>query len=642
LGRVDNRINDIIEGSGSNDKGLIIVNNPDSEKIKKNSDLLVNLIESLEELVNVSNSSKTSSIKLNVDDFTNIYRIRTNSETNPTSTGFQQNQASENPKLRIESVPLRPIKINTTDKIYFLSDTLRAIEKYTLRINESQNNLVQNVANKTIKEVSKTISNSNAELEPNIRNIVNIFTTQIEVFLWCLWKVSYNAESNQTRNSELNKLITQNGKIEGVDTIFPWPQFNKKNGDKITEAWLGSQSGIIDSVNSNVDEVSFVNEFLEAMIKSYENEKAAAQKIEAVDSSWYSVSPLDNQLFLTETPFSRLTTDYTTPFLFEQLVTNRMMIFLGVTYSDRSLSGVSFPKITAQDIELMATLEAKNLFYNISDDTIKDAINQRLPRLTTDLTTNIAVFGGVEPSPLLKTNEDSYEYDFFTRDDGLSIIPLSVSSKSKIYGDILLENNTNKLKPNPGLIFENTNKNFIGVSNYTSNVGKKLNNGTYYVKIVDDETYKSKYGINLPTLSREELAIIGDIPQLKESDLKTLNFKTNKFSNGIQTFDKLDFDNDNYKPDNNLLFSLFYANGGNTNDSGDDLYYYNGLGVTRFEAAKLENKLDVNNRLKQGVYDFVTENFFVSDWAYTYKSSNYKTRGSLSQTRKHLTTQVSS
>jgi hypothetical protein len=632
---VDNTINDIIEGSGSNDKGLIIVNNPDSEKIKKNSDLLVNLIESLKVLVNDSNTSKTSSIKLNVDDFTNIYRIITNPGTNPTSTGFQPNQVPENPKLRINYLPapLNPIKINTTDKIYFLSDTLRAIEKYTLRINESQNNLVQNVANKTIKEVSKTISNSNAELEPNIRNIVNIFTTQIEVFLWCLWKVSYNAESNQSRNAELNKLITQNGKIEGVDTILPWPQFNKKNGDKITEAWLGSQDGIIDSVNSNVDEVSFVNEFLEAMIKSYENEKASSQKIENVDSSWYSVSPFDNQLFLTENPYSRLTTDYTTSFLFEQLVINRMMVFLGVTY---------FNKITEQDIELMATLEAKNLFYNISDDKIKRAINQRLPRLINDLTTNIAVFGGVEPSTLLKTNVDSYEYDYFTRDDGLSIIPLSVSSKSKIYGDILLENNTNKLKLNPGLIVENTNKNFIGISNYTSNTGIKINNGTYYVKIVDDETYKSKYGINLPTLSSEESAIIGDIPQLKESDLKTLNFKTNKFSNGIQTFDKLDFDNDNYKPDNILLFSVFYANGGNTNDSVDDLYYYNGLGVTRFEAAKLENKLDVNNRLKQGVYDFVTENFFVSDWAYTYKSSNYKTRGSLSQTRKHLTTQASS
>ena len=481
-------------------------------------------------------------------------------------------------------------KTNLADDFKFDVFDLRNIFK----IISEQEELIKTNLKDTQKSLANTLKGnvvSSLGFKPTIRNMVEIFTALIEVFIETIYEVSQSAETNVVRKELFNDVFVD-GKnsdyTKGDNNYYPWPAYSEKENDKngYVDKYLGDNKTLKNRV-SDVPELEFIDDLLNAFLKAKSRQEELSELNAKDEISYYPVNPLNTKLFnLNSNPYG--IKDLILEEQIKRQVLIRAMIFLGYT------NNPSF--LTEDEILKMAEIEANALLSGLKNPKLKP----NLANLT--ISSIIDTFGKINFTDSKVINEftdDNYYYTYFYRDggvskDGIKLLPLN----SDLVGlDVPIPTNANAL-----LEFKETGNIFL--TNYSSGIvttseTKKFDDGGVYVRI-----------FTIDEFNQNILPLVNNIDENPENIISLETLKADSFniassgfnslggSYGIQEFVNMDYGDNKILP----LFYNFYNNSGN--DPYDRLSNTFSLSLTR------------KNNTKYG-YDTENENIFpirVSDY----------------------------
>ena len=380
----------------------------------------------------------------------------------------------------------------------------------------------------------------NLKLDTNVRNIINIFTTGIEIFLDQLVEVS--SKYNDTKRlDEFKKLDKKDLDIHANDnTIYPWPEYSKND----IETYLGGPEGVENP--DNVPELKFVNELFDGMKKSNEIIDDVNARLGQGYPSWYAVNPIDSSIntngfnvsYNEHNPYERIKDADSLPDNVVRLVVLRLFSFAG--FSNKYL--------TTKEIEAFAEKEA-----NLVIDRFKNN-NKIIPVLSNgDYSTGVAystssgIINGINTS-LLTVDGDYYKYNYIQTDStnqySRAIIPIK-----GIFNNATTEQ------------FEESTNTFLSNNSFTISGGYDNNDNARYIDIIESGIYESN--TVTPPSGTQSLAIKFDkIKKLlnASNDLESANFLANSGLYGVQEFTKIDYSSESkYGVSTEIPFySLFY------------------------------------------------------------------------------------
>jgi murein DD-endopeptidase MepM/ murein hydrolase activator NlpD len=415
----------------------------------------------------------------------------------------------------------------------------------------------------SIKE--SLVSQSGVGLDPTVRNIVEIFTTSVEVFLSVLFDVSDEAQNNAARKRELSKFepsseldykkietTTENSASGKLDQVYyAWPEYRIKDEKLgLKEEYLGNAKNINKYL---IDELIFIDDLHKAFLTSSEVLDKAKINAEKNKSSWVAANPLDTPLFLPDYPYARFNpADKDT--LVNVLLT-RAMIYMGL----------SNYALTPDEIKNYANAET-NLLLLDADESLKNVIYNLNKN---DILASAAKLNNVQ-TPILKNNSNqnySYNYMFNGENKTLSLAPLNkpVNTNQSKNFEFNLEstiNSTTGYSADGGVFFTNyttssayKDTNYIIYSNRiyaNANIANekniKVDDGGKYLRII----YKKDYDLSAPTSLQSGLVTSNNVMSLETlskplSDFRqlTLNGEVgyNQFGGvyGIQEYNTLNY-----------------------------------------------------------------------------------------------------
>jgi len=305
---VINRINSIKKVEKSqvfdDNKGLFAIRQPTD---KRQSDLFIAYQNEIDAKVDLVNSQLSGKLKLDKDDYTTKVKQYSDISYNEILTGDAGVRKtlhvglndSQYDEFRQELLGALKGKVNGPEKltIYKFSRALRKIAVTKKQLEDSEKETKVAVSNKAGEIVKQTLG-----FKPTIRNMFQIFTTHVEIFLEVLKDVSSEADLDSTgdRAAELAKLDKSSYDVHPeVPRIYPWPLYRKQvdSEGSFEETWLGSEPDIIES---RVPELIFVEDLLDAMIKvnTEENERLEAlQNADGSGDGYFPINPIDTPMF---------------------------------------------------------------------------------------------------------------------------------------------------------------------------------------------------------------------------------------------------------------------------------------------------------------------------------------------------------
>lgn len=279
------------------------------------------------------------------------------------------------------------------DALYYLDNYIEATtDDYKFRFYDlrKQSDLLEKqktLLDKNLDDSNRSLANEikdkiSVELgfDPTVRNIIEIFTSLIEVFIETIYQVSQEAESNEIRTAELDKVFNNfNNDLPDAQVkakkYYPWPDYREK--DEKTGSYVDKYIGTCTAIDKKleIDEIKFIENLLQAFLTANELEKKADALLAGEEVNWFPANPIDTRLFQEDgkSPYSRIEMN-SLPAV-QRLMLIRAMIFLGYTNDEKYL--------TTEEIQTMAKLEAnaiasaaqptiKNVLKNITYDKIKD------------------------------------------------------------------------------------------------------------------------------------------------------------------------------------------------------------------------------------------------------------------------------
>lgn len=383
---------------------------------------------------------------------------------------------------------------------------------------------------KLTKELGQTMKNEVSRalgFEPTIRNIIKIFCAHVEVFLGVIYDVAVATKDNKDRTKQLKKFVNneeafdikQNAigssgdAVGGLeDQYYPWPEYRKADETSgLIETYLG-ELGVL-SKPQDVDELAFIDDLLKAFLTSAKLDEEIGNQIGEEETSWYPVNPLDTRLFISKFPYKRIAGTSRSEVINDMVI--RAMIYMG--YSNK--------KLTPEEIQTMANIEADAVLKDVNED----KIIQTLTQINSSDFKNAKGFINAKDTLVIKPLGDFYYYDYiFDSDvpnpDVLKVLPL-------------VEGFTGNWDPNT---LEQRGKE-IFLTNYSSNnISGKVNDGGIYIKIISIDEYKnkSKTLVEGPQVTDGVL----NLEKLKLTDVP-LDVGYNPFGGayGIQEFSQLDY-----------------------------------------------------------------------------------------------------
>jgi murein DD-endopeptidase MepM/ murein hydrolase activator NlpD len=406
-------------------------------------------------------------------------------------------------------------------------------------------------------------------LDPTVRNIIEIFTVSVEVFMSVLFDVSLEAIKSPVRTKELSKFTpNESFDYKNGDVFYPWPEYRQKD-DKygLVEEYLGNASGLN---KYNITELTFIDDLHKAFLESSKAIDEAKITEEKNESTWVSTNPLDTPLFISEYPYSRFNTADKNTLL--NVLLSRAFIYMGL----------SNYKLKPEEIQKYADAEAKLLLLE-SDESLKRV----LVNITKDniISSKANINNTLTDVAKLEGDNYVYNYMFGGENKTLSLIPLNKpvnSAQSKNF-EYNLESSTESLtgySADGGIFFTNytTSSAYEGVkytqynskvqvnANITENKNEKSYNGSDYLKIIFPNTYEKTAPNSLqsgliPTenvLSLETLS--KGLDEFRELTLSS-DVGFNQFGGlyGIQEFKYLNFNIEGLEKAPFRL--MFYADG---------------------------------------------------------------------------------
>lgn len=200
----------------------------------------------------------------------------------------------------------------------------------------------------------------NKYFNPSIGNIINLICDHVDILMDCIRDVAVEAEKDpKVRENDLRNIAGILDEIDGqLGNLKAFPTYSEIEDGVYVDKWIGN-------VAPNIPEVRFIEDLLEGIIKANQEDIKTISNLEINNLSkpqWFPVNTFDNPIFGTTNPYSKLS-DVATVDDYLRLIILRAMIYF---YTSNS--------VTNQEIINMAKMEANNLFENISNVDIKNAI----------------------------------------------------------------------------------------------------------------------------------------------------------------------------------------------------------------------------------------------------------------------------
>lgn len=537
-------------------KYIFRVNTPTIEKTEKNA--VNTYLEGAKKQIEVFNNLNLGA-QLDVNLFTNInpigvgrgyYSKMTKQMLDPnstasTDTSLSQKLGSDQNLQKFKKDVTTYLNANytiTNDLVfdfYDMSNLFAEIEKAQTTINGVLKTAREGLALELKENVRDTLG-----FEPTVRKIIEIFTIAIEVFMECVYDVSFAAEKsdNVLRNTELERKfkpdssqITDYSKADlEAKKFFSWPDYREKDeiSKSYVEKYLGTK-GVLD-VPTNVDEIRFIDDLLRGFIKARQVENEITN--EENQLTWYPINPFDTKLFIADDPYTRA--ELHNPNDVCLMVIIRAMIYFGYT---------NHPDfITQGELDNLVNVEVDALIRGLKDDLAKkSAINLGLQSF-------IDAAGAINFSQrnVINSEGNFYVYDYILSEFvPHKVLPLSTG----FFNNFEWPLGDDELKA----LADNFN---IFLTNYGSAAsdpsGKliKPEDGGQYIKIMSNNKYTDeKDGVNLfpitvtqnetPTISLKKSPVL-DFEKIKEKTLD-INSGFESITNdnyGIQDLSKINFD----------------------------------------------------------------------------------------------------
>jgi GH24 family phage-related lysozyme (muramidase)/LAS superfamily LD-carboxypeptidase LdcB len=503
-------------------------------------------------------------------------------------------------------------------RMYDLRQTIDLLEKEKTKLDSNVETANKELANEIKNQITSELG-----FDPTVRNMIEIFTGLIEVFIETIYEVSQSAEGNLDRKAELEKVFkdTFNNDIPDVQIkakeFYPWPDYTEKANETsaYVEKYLGSNP-TIDSKLS-IDEIKFIEDLLQAFLTANELENAADALAVGDEINWFPSNPLDTRIFGNEkSPYQRA--DLISLEAVQRLMLIRGMTFLGYTNDEKYLK--------PEDIQTMAKLEAnaiaaaaqptlKNVLKNIKPETIKDVkgvVNSHSRKLVSDTPNGYSytyLFVGTNPDKELRVlpiNGDfndktiggsitkkitaaNIDQTVYVPDTSIPTVPQVGAVKTTNYSYII-DNGSYDNEDTRDFLKELTNTEYF-LTNYNSirvdSTYKKFIDGGTYIKMLKPSEFTTTAQLIDASIKTDSII---NLEQLKKSNISQAGFNCFGGSYGIQEFVNMDYGDKTGLKGLPLMY-VFY--------SPDKDY---GLSYTRKDSVKHQNL--GNNKTLSNIFDF--------------------------------------
>ena len=460
---------------------------------------------------------------------------------------------------------------------------------------KANENAKKALAKKFEESVAKTLG-----FDPTVREIVEIFTAAIEVFIETIYVVSTTAEGNSERTEELAKKFTATGS-QSLETdiynanielkkFFPWPDYREKDDEKNTyvEKYLGA-AGVLESPEK-VDELVFIEDLLNAFRKAKKLEDAIVENQSTETTAWLASNPLDSIVFSDKEPYSRYTegAEFKTREDFVRLLLIRGMTFLGYSNDPDILQ--------PEEIKAMGEIEAEAILRGVKTvDTANGTLKQSLTKITLDYIKDIEGTINGSSRKVIEKDGSDYKYSYIYKGNAFRLIPVNKGFNDEKWG---LPTDTNILTD---LVSKRDNEEYLFLTNYSDDYTPggskeqiKEDDGGLYVKLFKGTEFPSASATaTLPEGVTSDNVLI--LEKLKQ-DAVTFDAGFNSFAGGYgaQDFSVMDWGNEDLT-DLPLMY-VFYKDYP-LDESSKSLP--NGLTLTRKQSGEEQKNTDTNS-----LYDF--------------------------------------
>ena len=456
-----------------------------------------------------------------------------------------------------------------------LDETVAEIEKATI---------------KNKKSLAITLKTKIADaigFEPTIRNVVEVFTTAVEVYLAAIYNVSVAAEGNALRTKQLEAKF---GEVKSTDRTsnlyFPWPDYREKEGTGgYMEKYLGDP-GVL-AIPSNVNELAFIEDLKLAFQKAQQAADEAQSDLVNSETNWLPVNPIDTRLFVKDSPYKRVEGINK-----EEVI--RLMLIRGMTFMGYSHS---LDVLTDENIIAMATNECETVISDVPNMYTKAAMSKITLK---DFVDSKGKVNGFEQNVVGKLGSDYYYNYILAATSGVTVdssilIPISAPYEGN-WSDSPYDSAStiDNMPVNKGLLSHAKTEVFLTnygskeIERYSNKKFAKTDDGGIYLKMFSLEKYNSEV-LELRTtieVTPKKLNNFG----LKSETSNNSDFYVFGGPYGIQDYSLLNYGTDTSLTDLPLMY-MFY-----------DKHLFNGLAKTR-EYSKVAGKKEA----RTSTYDLINK-----------------------------------
>lgn len=399
---------------------------------------------------------------------------------------------------------------NLTSQYDLIDQTIKALDN-------AGNLLKLNVAEEIRIKIEKK-----AGFKPTIRNVIDVFTTAVDVFMKVLFDVSNEAKNDETRKKELEKIFDNNKKnlnYKNNTTFYPWPEYRRENTNGLLEEnYLGDESRI---VPSNVTELRFIDELLMAFLISEQKIRDIEKNEEKSSQTWIPSNPLDSNFYNGKFPYDRINGNKA-----EDVISDLMV--RAFTYI-----GFSNYKLSEEEIVNFCNSECTAILRDIKNKSILNEITQKKE----DYYYSVKGKNNLIETPIMGEIGDDYVYSFIVNGSPKKVLPITIPGKGDFsFYFVDTQKNVEEL--------DKINYNYL--TNFTTsapNVNKPYDGGVY-VNIIDSSSYY-QYKKTVPNSSELKSLIFESLqkPQTEFNELSADKIGYSQFGGlyGIQEYKTVNF-----------------------------------------------------------------------------------------------------
>jgi hypothetical protein len=419
-----------------------------------------------------------------------------------------------------------------------------------LTIIDNKRDLVQKTlddANKSLAIRIKDTVSDTLGFEPTVRNMVEIFTALIEIFIETIYEVSNKAEKNVKRSEVLGNVFSNgNNQTDYVskDNFYPWPAYSEASDSlAYVDTYLGSNSEVKRNI-SDIDELVFIDNLLLAFLTANKEENKAQLENDGQKTLYIPCNPLDTNVFSNSgNPYGKKEIISQNQAL--RLLLIRAMTFLGYTNNQDYLT-----KGEDGEIQKMAALEAQMLFEGLTNSTIKILFNNLTPDEAgiNKILTAYGKISGTDRDVVEKTNLGNYYYNYITKDNvnNVKLLPVGYDIDGEDI-TILTDETAHPIQtgmidfsknPTPKLFLTNYSPYYAGSGISPDNF--KYDDGGVYIKILKPIEYEPTEESTLfDTTITNDSAL--DLASLETNTISSAGFNSFNGPYGIQDFNNINF-----------------------------------------------------------------------------------------------------